>query len=461
MDYEMVLSRGTLVTPWDAFECDVATQGGKIASISTPGSLHGEQVMDCRNLSILPGVIDAHVHMRYPLRPDKEDFVSGTMAAAAGGITCVFDMPGSMPIVYSGEVLRRRLSLVESDAYVDFALYGAAGHDNTDLLGSLAGAGAIAFKTFMNPPSSRPSGGIQGMFCGDDAALLETCRAAAATGLVHAVHTESHTICTQMTAAMKAAARNEAVAYSDARPEVAETAAAGALLAVGSGTGDQVHMSHMSTADAVGLAHEYRLKRAPVTVETCPHYLAKDFTAYEEFGSRVRMNPPLRSRQTVEALWKCLNAGMIDIVATDHSPHNIEEKAVADVFSASPGVPGMETLVPVMLDFVSQGRLSLHDIVRLMSYNPSRIFGLYPRKGSIVVGADADFTIVDPNLRKKVRRETMHTKARESALLFDGQELAGWPVMTVVRGNVVMRDGEVTGSRGYGKWVPGPKTVEA
>jgi dihydropyrimidinase/allantoinase len=224
-------------------------------------------------------------------------------------------------------------------------------------------------------------------------------------------------------------------------------------------TGARIQLCHMSTDRGVKMAHDAKKRGVPITVETCPHYLAADVSDLERLGAFARINPPLRSRQTVEALWTCMNSGMIDMIGSDHAPYTYEEKAAAkdDIFVAPCGSPGLETMLPVMLNEVSSGRTDLNTLVRLMSENPARVFGLYPTKGSITVGAAADFTIVDMGARKSVRRDKMRTKAKDAALLFEDRSLTGWPVITVVAGQVVMREGQITAAPGVGRFVsPAP-----
>ena len=453
--YELVLSRGHVVTSTDSFEADIGIKDGKIAAIAGPKSLKGSNVIDCAGLHILPGIIDSHVHIRYPGNPEREDFETGTMAAAAGGVTTVLEMPISFPCVRTGEILRQRVAACAPGAYVDFAFYGAAGVDSVDDVWGTAEAGAIGFKTFLHGAPAGREQEFVGLCATDEASLLDVFKAVARTGLVSAIHAESNAICEKLTAAFRARGHVTPVAHAESRPEIAEIVSTASSLALAEEAGVRLQLCHMSTDRAVRVAWEARRRGLPVTAETCPHYLAADVGDLERLGPYARINPPLRSPRTVEALWVCLNEGMIDTVGSDHAPYLLGEKTRGekDIFAATCGSPGLETLLPVMLDQVSAGRTDMNTLVRIMSSNAARIFGLYPRKGAIMAGSDADFTIVDLATRRPVRKDKMRTKAKDIALLYENRSLTGWPVMTVVRGHVVMREGQIQGGPGTGKFV--------
>jgi dihydropyrimidinase/allantoinase len=453
--YDLVLSRGQVVTEADSFEADIGVKDGKIAAITGPKSLKGPNSIDCAGLLVLPGIIDSHVHIRYPGNPEREDFSTGTMAAAAGGITTVLEMPISFPCVRTGDILRQRVAACEPGAYVDFAFYGAAGWDSVDDVRGTAEAGAIGFKTFLHgPPAGREQEFI-GLCATDEASLLDVFKAVARTGLVSAIHAESNAICEKLTGAMRARGHVAPVAHAESRPEIAEIVSTASSLALAEEAGVRLQLCHMSTDRGVRMAWDARQEGLPVTVETCPHYLAADVSDLERLGPYARINPPLRSRRTVEALWECLNRGMIDTVGSDHAPYLLEEKTRGeqDIFAATCGSPGLETLLPVMLDAVNGGRTCINRLVKIMSSNAARIFGLYPRKGAIMIGSDADFTVVDLSTRRPVRRDRMYTKSKHTARLFEDKSLTGWPVMTVVRGHVVMREGQIQGKAGTGRFV--------
>ncbi len=453
--YDLVLSRGRVTTPVDTFEADVGVKDEKIVAIAAPKSLKASNVVDCAGLFILPGIIDSHVHIRYPGNPEREDFETGTMAAAAGGVTTVLEMPISFPCVRTGEILRQRVAACAPAAYVDFGFYGAAGWDSVDDVKGTAGAGAIGFKTFLHGAPQGREKEFVGLCATDEAALLDVFKAVARTGLVSAIHAESNAICEKLTAALRARGDISPVAHAESRPEIAEIVSTASSLALAEEAGVRLQLCHMSTDRGVLLAWNARQRGLPVTVETCPHYLVADVGDLERLGPYARINPPLRSSRTVDALWDCLNKGMIDTIGSDHAPYLLEEKTRGekDIFAATCGSPGLETLLPVMLDQVNAGRTDLHTLVRIMSANAARIFGLYPRKGAIMVGSDADFTVVDLSTRRPVRREKMYTKAKDIALLYENRSLTGWPVMTVVRGHIVMREGRIQAGPGTGRFV--------
>lgn len=456
MTYDLVLSRGRVVTITDSFDADIGVKNGRIRAIAAHKTLRGAETLDCTGLYVLPGIIDSHVHIRYPGCPDREDFESGTAAAAAGGITTVMEMPVSQPSVHTASILRSRVEKATPYAYVDFCFYGAAGRDNTADIEDVARAGAIGFKTFLHGPPAGRESEYQGLCCTDEGSLLQVMKQVARTGLVSAIHAESNAICEQMSRNLKLAGRILPIAHAESRPEIAEIVSVASVLALAEETGVRTQLCHLSTDRAVRMASAAKSRGVPVTVETCPHYLAADVTDLERLGAFARINPPLRSVRTVDALWQCIRHGWVDMVGSDHAPFLLSDKMANpdDIFEAPCGSPGLETMLPVMLNSVATGRTDMCTLVRLMSENPARVFGIYPRKGAILVGSDADFTVVDPKARRTVRREKMYTKSKDCALLYDGKSLTGWPVMTVVRGQVIMREGQITVAPGTGCFVP-------
>lgn len=453
---DLVVRGGTLVTPDGERRGAVVVAGGRIAAVVGEDAVpEARETIDATGLHVLPGLIDTHVHLRDPGKIEREDWLTGTRAAAAGGVTTVLEMPIAIPPVHSAAILRDRAAHVQPRSLVDFALYAGASGDNLEDLEPLAAAGAVAFKTFRTTPVPGREAEFVGICCPDAGRMLEVMTRTARTGLLHVVHAEDQQILQATEARARATGRHDGLVHALARPEVAETASVAQCIALAEATGARLQIAHLSSAAALRLIAQAKDAGLRVTAETCPHYLMFTEDALAQWGPFAKCNPPLRSRETQDRLWEAVRAGLIDVLGTDHSPFLIEEKApfVDNIWGAPPGMPGLEQYLPLMLTAVSRARLTLPQFVRLSSENPARLFGLWPRKGRLAAGADADLVLVDTRAEWVHDHRTLQTKARGTALMYDGVRLRGRPVRTIVRGRTVMADGVVTGEPGWGRWI--------
>ena len=392
-----------------------------------------DRVLELEGLHVLPGVIDEHVHFRDPGMTYKEDFLTGTRAAAAGGITTVFDMPNTIPLVNTEKILLDKISALGSKAHVDYCLYGLIIEDNTEELAGMAKAGAIGFKVLLAEVTGgvpRPSNGY----------ILEAFKTVAKLGLPVAAHAEDKNITQYYMEKLKASTQ-EPIAYCRARPPIAEAEGIQLLALLASEAGNKIHLIH--TSSSTELIREAKMRGVRVTAETCPQYLIFNEEDMKTKGALLKINPPLRNRDIVNELRGAVNNGIIDTIGSDHAPHSIEEKTKDNIWEASAGVIGVETLLPAMLTLVNEGAIKLTRLVEVMSEKPAKIFNLYPRKGAIAVGSDADFTIVDLKMGKTIRAEELHSK--NNITPFDGWNAKGIPVYTIVRGEIVAERGEVKG----------------
>lgn len=449
---DLLLQGGVVVSGQGTFPANVGVRDGRIVALSHHDIvLPAEEIIDCRGRHVLPGAVDVHVHFRDPGQTDWEDFESGTRAAAAGGVTTVLEMPVSKPSVFSAEILHARKQAVASKALVDYGFYGGAGSDNLEEIEGLAAAGAVGFKTFLHAPPPGREAEFKGVCAVDPGSLLEVFRQIAKTGLVSAVHAEENSIVQREMARLQSLGRKDGLAHAESRPEIAEVASAAMVLALAKEAGVRLHLSHISTPAAVELVRAARRQGQPVTVETCPHYLLFTTEDLVRWGPFAKINPPLRSAISREAMWRLLHEEAIDAVASDHAPFLLSHKATDNIWAAPSGVPGVEMLLPLMLTESARGRLGISLLARLLCENPARIFALSPRKGTIAVGADADLVVLDMKASRTVRKAEMHTKARDIAVLYDGLQVAGAPDLVMVRGRAVARHGEVVGAPGWGK----------
>ena len=452
--YDALIVNGTVVAGGAVAPATVAIAGGRIAALLDPVARPpAASLVDATGLHVMPGLIDTHVHTRHPGVADREDFASGTAAAAAGGITTLFEMPISKVPANSGEGVRARVAAMAPQAHVDFALYGGAGHENIDRVAEQAAAGVVAFKTFLQPPPSHRRDEFFGLWCTDYARLPDVMRAVGATGLRHCFHCEYMPLVDRLQGELAANGRTTGRAHAESRPAIVEELAVAMVLALAAETGTRVGVVHASSARSAALVRDARRRGIDATIESCPPYLLFTDEALDRLGAFAKCNPPLRSAAEVEALWRAVSHGIIDCIGTDHSPFLGDEKRSApSIFQAPPGLCGLDLLAPLMLTAAARRRLPLQRLADLCATNAARLFRL-PGKGRIAEGYDADVILVDLNARWRYDRALAFTKSRDNMAIYDGLELQGRVVATLVRGCFVFRDGAIVGAPGHGRLV--------
>jgi len=438
MHYDLILKNGTVVTPEQSYSGGVAVKNGKIALVGKlDESNTADEVYDADGKCILPGIIDSHVHFRDPGLTEKEDFQTGSAAAALGGITTVADMPNTIPVTSTLERFNEKLKIACEKSYVDFALYSLLTNDNTREMEDLIKAGTLGFKVFLGTSTgdiAAPSAGV----------LFEQLEKCAGFGIRVGFHAETSELNAYFTAVCKGKTGAQAgVLLAQARPVISEVLAIQTAICYAQFTGAKIHIHHVTSKEGALAIEQAARNGVKVSAETCPHYLLLNSSG--EKANKVY--PPIRDENHRKALWEAVKKGNIDTIASDHAPHTSGEKALP-LRQAHAGLCGVETLVNLMLNEVNRGSLSLNDFVRLSSEGPAKVWGIYPQKGSLLPGADADFTIVDMKMKRKIREGELHSKSKTSP--YDGMEVQGLPVAAIVRGAFVMRDGELTGKKGYG-----------
>lgn len=425
--FDLVVTGGILVTPGGLVHADVGVRGGLIAAIGELSSVRTAEILDVGGAHVLPGVIDAQVHFREPGYPHKEDLATGTTAAVLGGVTSVLEMPNTDPPTTTAAALADKVARLERRARCDVGFFVGATAANAGELGQLEGLpGCAGIKVFMG--SSTGS-----LLVADD----ETLAHVFASGSRRiALHAEDEERLKERKPLAVAGDPSSHPVWRDAETALTATWRA---LALARRFGRRVHLLHVTTAEEVALLAEHK---DIATLEVPPQHLtlvAPD--CYQALGTRAQMNPPIRDARHHDALWAAVRSGLCDLIATDHAPHTLEEKARP--YPASPsGMPGVQTMLPIMLDHVAAGRLSLERLVDLVCAGPARVWGL-AGKGRLAVGADADLTVIDLSARRTIRDADMASRCGWTP--FDGREVTGWPVATVVRGHVAMRDGQVVG----------------
>jgi allantoinase len=452
--YDLIIRNGKILGDKGLVESDVCIIGKTIVSIENASMSQSEHSIDAEGLVLFPGLIDPHVHFRDPGLTYKEDFESGTKGALAGGTTSVFDMPTTEPVVTNSEIFHEKLRIVRKKAVSNYGLIAAASHQNLHSIEELKNAGAIAFKTFMISPPKEREIEYAGSYVSNSGQLYQTMKEVKRTGLVHCIHAESDSTVSCLLEEMKSEGRKDPMAHYDSRPNFTETEAVFDALLLSEVLGTKLHIVHVSTSESVDLLKEAKRRGADATSETCPQYMCFSKEILLKRGPYAKFNPPPRSLDDSNRMISALTTGDIEMVSTDHAPHTNSEKQRGwdDIFKAPSGTPGVETRLPILLNFVAQGRLELVDIPRIASSSSAKRFGIYPRKGSIQVGSDADIAIVDVKQSWVLRAAELQTKAWET-VLYDGMEVKGKVKFTIVNGIIGFEDGSGFASPGTGELI--------
>ena len=428
--FDLILKNGVAVLPGRTAQADIGIRSGKIESIGNLDGSSAARVIDCSNLHILPGLIDTQVHFREPGATHKEDLEHGMKAAALGGITGVFEMPNTRPLTTTPEALKEKLDIAARVGWTDHAFYfgGTAGNAK-NLPDWERLPGVCGIKIFMGAStgdllvatdeevSSVLGGGKRVVAChAEDEMMMNENKI---TILKDSNDVRLHPVWRSVESCVSATTRLMRLAREHKR---------------------RVHVLHISTAEELEILKD---NRDIASVEVLANHLTLSAPeCYERFGNRAQQNPPIREKRHQDALWKAINEGLVDILASDHAPHTLEEKAKPYPQSPS-GTPGVQTLLGIMLDHVNNGRLSLERLVDMMAGSPQRVHGIV-NKGRISRGYDADFTIIDLKAQHTITNAEQASKCGWTP--FDGATVTGWPVMTILRGTVVMQDGALIGA---------------
>jgi allantoinase len=427
---------GTLITPAGRVRGHLGVRGGRISALSeTP--LQARETVDATGRVVLPGAVDLHVHFNEPGHPDYEGWAAGSRAAAAGGVTTIADMPlVCMPATTTVKALRTKREIAERTSLVDFALWAGLVPYNLDHLDALHAEGVAGFKAFM------AHAGTDAFPFVDDDALYEGLRRAAAAGATVAVHAENHAITSARAARLRAQGRRDRRAWGEARPPIAELEAIARLLTLARDAGCAVHVVHVSLPEGVEAIRAARQRGQRVTCETCAHYLVLTEDDFDRIGPAAKCAPPLRDAARREGLWDAVLRGHVDTLASDHAPGPADGKSrgVNDVFDAWGGIAGIQSALPLLLTHAVRERgMTLEQLAWLTSTNPARIAGLWPRKGGLVVGGDADFVVVDLERAWTLTPDHLYSRNRHSPYV--GMEMRGWFTHVLRRGEVIVEDG--------------------
>lgn len=421
---------------------DIGVRAGRIAKLGPISPMAAGEVIKAEGLTILPGVIDSQVHFREPGPTHKEDLETGTRAAVLGGVTAIFEMPNTQPPTIDAAQLAEKLERARNRAWCDHAFFVGAAAANARELGDLERLpGCSGVKIFMG--SSTGS-----LLVPDD----ETLEAVLRSGHRRiAIHSEDEQRLKERAAIAQSS--GDPVSHPEWRDVETARRATERILKLARKTGRRIHVLHITTAEEMVLLAG---AKDIATVEVTPQHLTLEAPdCYRRLGTKAQMNPPIREARHREALWQAIDQGIVDCIGSDHAPHTMEEKAKP--YPASPsGMPGVQTLLPLLLNHMAEGRLGLGRLVDLTSAGPARIYNV-AGKGRIAQGYDADFTLVDLAAERRIENTWLASKCGWSP--FDGMKIKGWPMMTIIRGHVVMRDGSVQ-DKAIGKPVRFAETLE-
>lgn len=438
---DLVLYNGKIYTTEGFTEAGIAIDNGRIFKIAKDTNLpKSSSKINLNEHLVLPGLIDSHVHLRDQERAYREDFFTGTRAAAAGGFSLVLDMPNNKPVTMDVQSLRERMKLAEKRLLVNVAFYSAFPETLNDIR-SIVNEGAVAFKLFLLEK-------IGGLNIDDDAAMLQAFNEVGRASVPVAVHAEDKETFEAEVKRMQSENHSDIYAYLKAHSPDVEAKAVQRVIRLAGKSKTHVHLCHISSVQSLSLIKMAKDAGVNVTCEVTPHHLllaSKDLKRYKSLAVTI---PPVRTREDLKALWSALRQGLIDTLGSDHAPHAMKEKKPESVWKVKPGIAGLETTIPLLLTQVNKGRLTMAELVQLTSEKPAKIFHLNNR-GALSKGCYADLVVVDIKREHEIDSSKFYSKAKFSP--FDGWKAKGKPVKTFVNGHLVMDEGEIFAKPGTGQ----------
>jgi dihydroorotase (multifunctional complex type) len=436
---DIIIKNGKLVSPRGIIEGGLAIDNGIIVSIAKSNNLpQADNEIDAKGKVVLPGILDAHPHTNLP----PETPITGTKAAARGGITTILDMPdGPDLMAESPEGFVEKRKFYEKHSYVDFSFHGGCSPGySTGNLEKMWKLGATGVKFFMTKIG--------------DGEIIDGFKELSNVNGLAIIHAENGDIIKNNINKFREQGRKDYAAHLDSRPCLAEIEAGKRIIYYLKDAKIRGVIAHTSLPETVWNVKKSNIDNLGIYVETCPQYLFLTEDDVKKRGPWVKFSPPPRDKERVNEMWNLLNMGWIDTIASDHVSRTIESKEAGseDILKAPNGMPGLETMLPLMLNAVNSNRLSLQRLVEVMSENPARIYGIFPRKGVLFPGSDGDIVLVDMKKKTRIRNEDILSVCGWTP--YDGIEIQGTPVFSTVRGKIVLKDGEVVGEKGAGTFVP-------
>jgi dihydroorotase len=437
---DSVLTNAKAYINKELIPCSIAIDNGKIFKISKETNMpKSDEKIDLKNLLVLPGLIDPHVHLRDERKSYKEDFYSGTAAAAGGGFTTVLDMPNNQPLTLNAEILKNRMKLARNRVLVNVGFYSEFPKDLSEIP-QIVEEGAIAFKLFM----ARQVGGLN---LDKDGIIKQALSKFSELGLTFAVHAEDKDVLIANKRKLEKANKTGLRAFLKAHSEEVEYIAINRMLRLNKEIDAHLHFCHITTKAGLDLIIQAKKSGSKITCEVTPNHLFLSDADFERYGSLLVIMPPIRSKNNVKALWKAIRSGWVDVIGSDHAPHTKNEKLAASVWDVKVGLPGLETTLPLLLTMVNNRQITIGEVVSLLSEKPARIFKLH-NLGYIEQGKNADLSIVDLKKKFKIDSSTFHSKAKYSP--YDRWDVQGIPIKTIVNGLLIMDEQNIVAKMGSG-----------
>ncbi len=441
---KLTISNARLFLPTGLTEGNLEVESGKISKISKKKLSKGNKHIDAKGKIVLPGVIDSHGHFYDRKYSQREDFENGSKAAAAGGVTTIISMPLDTPVLKKKEI-KKAIKSGEKNSLIDFSLHAGNMTKQADYhIKKAVELGIKTFKIFTCDPYKIERE--------ERRRLLKKINEVKGKAFIHA---EDNHIIKKRTEKIKQKERKDPLAHADSRPNKAEQKAIVKVIEDQKYTKCPIHFAHISSRQGARRIERAKNDYRKVTAETCPHFLLLTRKDLEEKGPYLRTNPPLKTEKDLKKLWNYLSKGVIDTIATDHAPGTHEEKNAGEknIWNAQIGIPGVETLLPLMFsEGFERGRITLNRLVQSLCTNPAKIFGLYPQKGTIEEGTDADLVIIDRGKTMEINDENIHYKVGWTP--FEGTTVKGVPNVTISRGEIISTDGKIIGNPGRGQFYP-------
>lgn len=442
MKPDLVVKNAKVVSSLGMYDGHILIKQGKILAVVTELDYEPESIIDAEGLHVLPGMVDDHVHMMDPGHTDREDFTTGTEASARGGATTVIEHHRTIPPVFTADLLREKSEYLKEKSVVDFAQLGGLAPDNINELQPMWEAGALGFKGFLVE--------LHGAPMLTEGVLLDIMQMVKSFNGTCLYHCESDTICRRGKEKIDEEGQKDYSSMLNWRSMEAEYMASMELIHLTELTHCQSTIAHVSQPRILEAVQAARRRGSPIYAESCPHYFYLTEEEGKKRGPWAKFTPPPRPKEIRDGMRTALGKGWVDIIATDHCPHVREdkEKGLDDIHEAPFGIPGIDTTTRMMLNAVNEGWLTLGHLVKMMCEQPARLYNIFPKKGTIQPGSDADLIIVDMDRKETLANDSIVSKCGWTT--FDGMEIIGAPTLTMVRGTVVMEDGLVTGRAGVG-----------
>ncbi len=453
---DVIVKNGLVIDRGEKTTAHLAIKDGKVVAwLQNPDDMQAKEVIDCAGKYILPGIVDMHFHCRVPGKSEREDFDTATMAASKGGVTMFVEMPIAKPSPHNAETFKNRVDYAADKAVIDYAFYGAGAMRNEEAAAELARAGAIGYKMFLHAMPSGREDEFHGLCAVNNEEVFESLQANGKTGLITCVHAEDDGYIKALTKIHDKGDDNTFLEHFATRVPEAEELAILTSGLIAKGAGAKLHICHVSSAEGADAVAYLKEKGIDITAESCPHYLFGDEKMLTHFGTYAKVNPPVRGQDHQDALLAALYNGVLDAIASDHAPFLPEEKEVKDFLKAPSGMPIVELFGPVVFDQVMKGNMGWEEAIEWLSANPAKLLNVYPQKGTLAVGADADFLIFDPNQDTVVDVDKALTRSKGSMYPFHHKVYKGLIDATYVRGVKVYADGAIHAPRGHGNFIPG------